>query len=222
MSYNEYNDLLLKCQKTGKYRVFTIDLMNSSSMNSELRFESQYSLITLIERIYQDILMLEKELNKRILIKDEGFDTFLDKQELKNEGQMPYDWFLYGDAVGLTIHNNSIPREVIYKIISLNIKELNLENMFHIYDLVYETNDYKEGPDKYFRGYAIQASTTIHKKATLKKQIDNLKQETKENIDNYIRLIIKNHPEALRIAEERLTNLIIIAQKNHINLLNKR
>lgn len=206
MSYKEYNDLLVKCQKNGKYRVFTIDIVNSSNMNAEERINIEYSLINIIERIYQDIKMLEKELNKQILITDEGFNTALDKQELDNIGQVPTDWFILGDAAGLTIHNNTIPTEVIHKIIALNLKEMNLENMFHIYDLAYETNNYIEGHDKYFRGYAIQMSSTIHKTPKFKKQIDNLKQETKENIDNYINLIIKNHHEAVRIAEERLTN----------------
>ena len=61
MSYKEYNDLLVKCQKNGKYRVFTIDIVNSSNMNAEERINIEYSLINIIERIYQDIKMLEKE-----------------------------------------------------------------------------------------------------------------------------------------------------------------
>ena len=73
--------------------------------------------------------MLEKELNKQILITDEGFNTALDKQELDNIGQVPTDWFILGDAAGLTIHNNTIPTEVIHKIIALNLKEMNLTSI---------------------------------------------------------------------------------------------
>lgn len=199
MSYIEYNDLLLKCQNIGKYRLFTLDLIDSGNT----KLEKYNNLKTAMERIYQDILMLEKELNKQILITNEGFKTPLDE----NISFLQEDWFILGDAVGITIYNKSIPTEVINKIIELNLKEMNLTDNVHQYNLSYETNDYTKGHDKYYRGYAIQISTNIHKIPLLKKQVDNQKEpEPPFDLNYYINLINKNHFEAVIIAEERLTN----------------
>ena len=205
MSYKEYNDLMLKCQENGGYRVFTIDIKNSKLLPN--REEAIYNLITLIERTYQDILALGKELNKPILIDDEGYKSILDEQNLKNEGQMPYDWFIYGDAVGITIHNNSIPARIIYEILELNIKEMGLTDNFHKNDLVYETDKYFEGHDKYFRGYAIQMSANMHKDGT-----PNITKEelSPEEINKYMEIINKNHKDAIERANERISNF-----KNH-------
>lgn len=200
MSYIEYNDLLLKCQKTGKYRLFTLDLIDSGNA----KLEKYNDLRTVMEIIYQDILMLEKELNKQILITNEGFKPPFDE----NISFLQEDWFILGDAVGITIYNKVIPTEVIHKIIELNLKEMNLTNSVHQYDLVYETNNYAEGNNKYYRGYAIQTSTSIHKKPLLKKQVDNQKEpEPPFDLNYYINLINKNHFEAVIIANEKLVNL---------------
>ena len=205
MSYDEYNDLMLKCQKTGKYRVFTVDISNSKGLYGPNMMEEYYNLYMLIERTYQDILMLEKELNKQILITDEGYKTAIDEATLNNEGQMPYDWFIYGDAVGITIHNGSIPPRIIYEIINLNIKEMGLIDDFHKCDLVYETNKYAEGHDKYFRGYAIQLSMNMHK---LKPRPLNIKEEeiSHGEVLKYMELVSKNHEKAVKKANERIAN----------------
>lgn len=35
MSYEEYNDMFLKCQDTGKYHVFTFDIVGSKKWKIE-------------------------------------------------------------------------------------------------------------------------------------------------------------------------------------------
>jgi len=203
MSYKEYNDLLLKCQLSGKYRVFTFDLIDSSKCDT---IAYQNSLI-LIERIYQDILMLGKALNKKILINDK-YSSMLEISKNKGSFEVPYDWFIIGgDTVGLTIYNNSIPSGIIYKIFELNVNEMGLQNCYHVYDLVYETNKYSEGNNKYFRGYAIAMCANMHKEnqKELRTTLDKLKDSPSvEEVNIYMSIISENHNIAIQRATKRL------------------
>ena len=115
MSYEEYHNLALKCQNDGKYRVFTFDISDSSKMSSEELLEAKICGCILMERVYQDLLLMEKSINKKILINDEGFNTILDDYTIENEMQVPVDWFLfYGDSFGITIYNKSIKNDSLF------------------------------------------------------------------------------------------------------------
>ena len=157
MPYEDYNNLLLMCQNYGQYRVFTFDIVNSSKMNTEERTQAQLNIRKLIERTYQDLYILGFELRRQILLDD------IDGFRYEQRGRLPHDWFEFGDAVGLTIHNKSINPQVVYTIFNMNKDELQIDLDFHYSTLAYETNDYTKGSRRYYRGYAIQSSLSMHK-----------------------------------------------------------
>ena len=67
MSTYEYNDLFLKCQNTGKYHVFTFDIVNSKNMSIETRRNAQPKLVSLMFKIYEEIQNIEKKSTLKIL-----------------------------------------------------------------------------------------------------------------------------------------------------------
>lgn len=155
-----YIDLFLKCQETGKYRIFTFDIKDSKKMKN--RYQAQLQIFNLIDNIYSDLKQLEIKLNKKILLDEEGYTHY--KSQNKNSGfAFKYEPFNIGDMVGLTIYNGSIDNDVIYEIFEKNKKQLNIDFDFHINSGVYETDDYGLGVQKCFRGYCIQIVSNLHK-----------------------------------------------------------
>ena len=61
MSSYEYNDMLLKCQKTAPYHVFTFDIVDSKKMDQEERVNAQYKFAKLILLNYKMIEYIEKK-----------------------------------------------------------------------------------------------------------------------------------------------------------------
>ncbi len=209
MSYIEYNDLLVKCQNDGLFRVFTFDIVGSRQMEEQEAIKAHENAIILIERLYQDLNYLQDELCEQILIDDLGFKTPLDGENMPNDWQIPYDWFMIGDTVGLTIYNGTVSPQVVNKLFDLNKKELKIDTEFHKYDVVYETNKYEEGHDKYFRGYAIHMSANMHKKDNelLRWKVNRLKSTmlfNEEAMNRYMELARKKHQSAVEKATSRL------------------
>ena len=154
-----YIDLFLKCQDKGKYRIFTFDIKNSTQMKN--RYQAQLQIFNLIDNIYSDLKELEIKLNKKILLDEEGYTHYTEKN---NVGfAFKYEPFVLGDMVGLTIYNNSIDNDIIYELFEKNKKLLNIDFDFHINSGVYETDDYGLGATKCFRGYCIQIVSNLHK-----------------------------------------------------------
>ena len=58
--------------------------------------------------------------------------------------------------------------DFIYYLYEKHKQELGIEFDFHLADGYYETNDYVEGKNKYFRGYCLDLLSTLHKKETKK------------------------------------------------------
>lgn len=158
MSTLEYNDLFLKCQDTGLYHVFTFDIKDSK--NLENREEIQFKIIELIKNIYKRIQVQEQQENKRILVFENDFVNLGEKTNGFGFKQEP---FILGDVVGLTTYRDSIQTEEVLKIFEEEKNKLNLNIDFHIADGYYETNDYTEGREKYFRGYCIDLLSNLHK-----------------------------------------------------------
>ena len=167
MSTFEYNDLYLKCQNNGTYHVFIFDIINSKNMDKEYRYLAQLHLIKLMNNIYEELKKIEQTQNKKILVFEEDFITFESNQPSKTFG-LKQEPFLFGDTFGFTVYTNSIEKETIYKIYNHQKRLLNIDFDFHLADGLYETNDYSEANNKYFRGYCIDLLTKLHKKETIK------------------------------------------------------
>ena len=156
-----YVKLFKKSLGTGKYLMFTFDIKESKKMSASKRYDAQIKIITLIERMYYDLLMLEEILKKEILIHDESYLNIF--EYTKGDFAFKCEPFIFGDVVGLTIINNSIPPILIIDIFNMNKKELNIDFDFHIAYGNYETDDYVLGGELTFRGYVIHILSELHK-----------------------------------------------------------
>lgn len=161
MSTHEYNDLFLKCQNSGRYHVFTFDIVGSKKMEHKIRYDAQYKIMELAMMIYKIIEQKELKENKKILVFEDEF-TKLGEYRLNVFGykQEP---FIFGDLIGLTVYRDSITTQEVIDIFNKCKKKLGIEFEFHIADGYYETNDWVEGKDKYFRGYCIDLLSNLHK-----------------------------------------------------------
>ena len=164
MSTHEYNDLFLKCQKTGKYHVFTFDIEGSKKMTyngANERLEAQYKIFELAMMMYKIIQKKELKENKKILVFESEF-TKLGEPRLNVFGykQEP---FMFGDLIGFTVYRDTITNEEVIEIFNKCKKALNINFGFHLADGYYETNNWVEGKEKYFRGYCIDLLSNLHK-----------------------------------------------------------
>lgn len=164
MATSEYDELYIKAQQKGIYHMFVFDIKESSTMDSDDRYIAQQLMIELMGRIYNNLEILEKDLIKKILVKENNFRCWSERN-LANEGfGFKIEPFVIGDLFGFTIYRNSINKEIIYDLFYKFKKELNIKFDFHIEDGFYETNNYEDGNDKYFRGYCIDKLSKMHKK----------------------------------------------------------
>lgn len=161
LSTNEYNDLFLKCQKTGMYHIFTFDIVNSKKMTESDRYDAQFKLIELNLMMYRLIQEKEQKEKRKILVFEDGF-TKLGELRLNNFGykQEP---FIYGDLIGFTVYRDAITKEEVLNIFNKSKSALNINFEFHLADGYYETNNWIEGNTKYFRGYCIDLLSNLHK-----------------------------------------------------------
>lgn len=161
MSTHEYNDLFIKCQTTGKYHVFTFDIKGSKKMEITERAQTQYKLIELNLMMYKMIQEKEKTENRKILVFEEGFSKFGEYR--LNEFGCKQEPFLFGDLIGFTVYRDSITNNEVIEIFNKCKNALNIDFEFHLADGYYETNNWLEGNEKYFRGYCIDLLSNLHK-----------------------------------------------------------
>lgn len=173
MSTYEYNDLFMKCQKTGKYHVFTFDIENYKKINDIA--SAQYKLIELNIMMYRMIQEEETKQNKKILVFENGFSEFGEYR--LSEFGYKQEPFIYGDLIGFTVYRDTITKEEVLSILKKAKSLLNINFEFHLADGYYETNDYSEGDKKYFRGYCIDLLSNLHKSYNKKvrKQLEKQK-----------------------------------------------
>lgn len=164
MSTYEYYDLCEKAQnnKKSKYHVFVFDIIGSKNMNREERCTAQYMMEKLMLKIYSELKKIEQIENKKILL-SEDVVCYEERDKVKSKFGLLYEPFLFADNFGFTVYSGSISDEEILGIYNKCKIELGIELDFHINDLYYETNDYKEGCALFFRGYAIDMASTMHK-----------------------------------------------------------
>jgi len=161
MSTFEYNDLFLKCQPTGKYHVFTFDIVDSKKMSFKTRYDAQFKIAELILMVYKIIEKKQLEENKKILVFEEEFTKL--GEERKNGFGYKQEPFIYGDLIGFTVYRDAITSDEVINIFNKCKKILEIDFEFHIADCYYETNNWIEGTNKYFRGYCIDLLSNLHK-----------------------------------------------------------
>lgn len=162
MSTEEYNDLFLKCQNKGKYHMFVFDMIGSKNMTRQYRYEAQDKMVKLMDRMYKTIEQIQESTNRKILVFDDDFVTFKSGLPYKGFG-FKQEPFLFADTFGFTIYKGSLDKEIIYSIYEYFKSLLQIDFDFHITDGYYETNDWVQGHDKYFRGYCIDLLSNLHK-----------------------------------------------------------
>lgn len=162
MAVDEYYEMFISCQNTGKYQVFTFDLVDSKKLDIVNRNIIQIKLVELIKEMYLEIKNLEKFNSKKILVFEDDFIHLWDNKKMMGFG-LKSEPFILGDMVGFTVYRNSIDREYIISLFN-NLKDkYEIKNDFHINTGYYETNDYCKGNELFFRGYCIQIVSNLHK-----------------------------------------------------------
>jgi len=164
MSYEEYNDMFLKCQDTGKYHVFTFDIVGSKNMDDKTRYEAQLLLFELAGLIYLKLKSIESRTKKRILIYEDSFCNMFDSNTKSHSGfGIRSEPLIYGDMLAITIYRDSISKKEMIDLFNTCKKLIGLTCDFHYADGYYETNEWSEGKEKYYRGYCIQLLSELHK-----------------------------------------------------------
>lgn len=172
MSYTEYKDMFLDCQDTAPYHLFIFDIANSRNIKD---YSRNSNISKLIFQLYKKIEQIEKQQNITILHRSPLLiETTLQKEEnnyhlepIKKEPIRQADLFepflTLGDTIGLTILRDSLDINTVYTLFDQTKEELGINYDFHYANGFYETDDYIEGNEKLFRGYAIQILATMHK-----------------------------------------------------------
>lgn len=182
MSSIEYNDLFLLCQNTGKYHMFTFDMVASKAMDKETRTLAQRKMITLMKYMYQLLMDIQEKTQKKILVFEEDFISYDSGTYVKGFG-MKQEPFLIGDVFGFTIYRDSIDKDIILNIYQYFKDALEIDFDFHVADGYYETNDYSLGSTQYFRGYCMDILSNFHKKEIID-DLNNLRSKLKKPNSN--------------------------------------
>lgn len=161
MSTSEYNDLFLKClSTTAPYHVYTFDIKDSKKMEDKTREIARQKLLKFITLFYNKLYKKGIDENKEILISNPNY-AFLGGY---SDGfGMKVEPFILGDLVGLTVNRDSITKSEMMRLYNECIKEVDIDFEFHIADGYYETDDWCEAREKYFRGHCIDLLSNLHK-----------------------------------------------------------
>ena len=168
MAYEEYYDLYLLAQKNPNalYYVVMFDIVDSRNLSKtpEEGTKLAYNIIAIMKYVYNKLLEKEKELNRQVVIKDERFCTPWDpKAFLRNDHNCLEPNVIRGDDFEFTVLRGTVTKEEIISWVNECKKILNIEIAFHIGDAYYETNEYKEGNTKLYRGYCFHILTELIK-----------------------------------------------------------
>lgn len=143
------------------YHLFVLDIKGSKRMNRKERVTAEIKLVKLMLMVYKELLEIEKQQNKTILVFEKDFSYFGEKRI--NDFGMKQEPFLYGDAIGFTVYRDSISNDKIINIVKRIMCFLKIDFTFHFSDGYYETNEWVEANTKYFRGHCIDLLSNLHK-----------------------------------------------------------
>lgn len=177
MAYEEYFDLYLLAQEKSDapYYIVSFDVANSKSMKAEESIRMHKNINVIVKYVYNKLIEFEKELKKQIVIKDERFFKPWAYSYFKGNWNGNYmDPFVFGDCFQFTVLRDTISKDQIIKLVNECKDKLEMKESFHIADGYYETNNYDEALDKFYRGYCIQTLETLHK-SRVQKELKKMK-----------------------------------------------
>lgn len=139
MSYTEYKDLYEKAQEKKSDKIaIIIDVMNSKY--NPIYFEERMNIIKMMEEVTNEDYFEIITDNKLLFTNDKKF-------------------VIFGDLFGITIKANDTMSNIMdkyLKIIRTLKKKYSIHVKFHYNSCYYETDNWVEGNEKYYSGYAIQ------------------------------------------------------------------
>lgn len=144
MSWDEYNDMWDNAQEKGQYHLYVFDIKGSKKSGY---FRPQGEM--LLYKVYFTIMDLEKERNITILHRNDKFNK-------GDRGDLLEPFFFSGDLLGFTTLRDTISPEEVYSIFRKCKENLNIKLQFHYDNGYYETDDWGEALNLYFRGYCMQ------------------------------------------------------------------
>ena len=165
MSYNEYFDLFILAQenKQSPYYMVSFDVVNSQLLSEEENIQMHKNIEIIMKYVYIKLSESEKKMNCQILIKDKRF--FRPWESIHN-GILDCNYmdpWCFGDCFQFTVLRDTINKDKIIMWVKECMEKLNMREEFHVADGYYETNNYEEGKNKFFRGYCIKTLETFHK-----------------------------------------------------------
>lgn len=164
MSTYEYFDLCERAQNNSnsKYQVFVFDIVGSKNMGREERYDAYYKMEELMLKMYTEVENKEKVDGKKILLKEDVV-PYEERNKVNKKFGLLFEPFIFADTFGFTVYRGSISLGEVLDIYNRLKCELGITFDFHTNNLYYETNDYGEGGEYFFRGYAIDIASTLHK-----------------------------------------------------------
>lgn len=139
MSYTEYKDLYEKAQEKKSDKIaIIIDVMNSKY--NPTYYEERMNIIKMMEEITNG-----------------GYFEIITDNKLLFTNYKKF--VILGDLFGITIKANDSMNNIMEKYLSIikTMKEkYSIHVNFHYNSCYYETDDWAEGNEKYYSGYAIQ------------------------------------------------------------------
>lgn len=115
----------------------------------------------LIETIYSLLELEEEKTNTNILLKDDLNIKFsLSDERIDTNKSNP---MILGDMMTFFVHNNSISTERMLEIFTYALNFCDINYPFHFNSGCYETNRYREGNTKLFKGYMPQILESLSK-----------------------------------------------------------
>ena len=171
MAYEEYLDFIARAKKTGKYVLYTLDGEGSSRRTDpELFVFKTNQLIGEMTRLF-----LCAERDGHILVRDEIIVlneklNYLAKGFRCNNNPNHTN----GDFISFYFHKDMINIELFEKVFYMASKAVNNNFKYHLAIQEYETNDYTQGSELLWVGYA-QQYLNDNKKERIKVLNTNLK-----------------------------------------------
>ena len=180
MAYEEYLDLYLLAQNNHNalYYVVSFDIINSKSLDPKKGTVLVYNIEEIMKYVYNKLLEKEKELNRPVVIKDERFYRPWDRSVYRLNADFN-DPYIAGDNFQFTVLRDTIAKKEIIEWVYECKDNLNMKEEFHIADGYYETNEYGEGNNKFYRGYCLKTLAELHK-PQIQEELQKVKKRIKQ------------------------------------------
>ena len=159
MSYEEYNDLYLKAQRSdAKFIAFVLDIKESREMDNKTRYNAQIKTFETLNLLIESINLLEQKNNVKILVNDLPVKRVKKITEVNSSGfaYLNNPCVVFGDSFAFYCYNNALEEKQFRALLKNCAKVCNNETQYHFNSAKFETLNYEEGNNKYYLGYAIE------------------------------------------------------------------